>query len=245
MKSIFNRINSYLLILLVLGSCSQTETTKPERKDIINAVFASGQVIFENEYQVTANTEGFLINSFVDVGSNVQSDIPLFQLSNDVQLENLSSAKVNYRDAVNKLNVNSPEITQLKIQLDQAEKQLLKDRKNYERYQKLVEKEAVSQAEFESIQYQYESSVNNVQLKEKSLADLMNTLEVNVQNAKSQVSIQKSANDDYFLTSAIDGKVLKLYKQPGELIRRGEVIAVIGGGRELARLLVADFWIET
>lgn len=244
MKRIVNKTTIFFLILAFLGSCSQVETTKPERKDIIDAVFASGEVVFENEYQVTANTEGYLIKSFVEEGSEVQSDIPLFQLANEVQSENLSSAEVNYRDAVSKLNTNSPEITQLKIQLDQAERQLWKDRKNYERYEKLVEKEAVSQAEFESIKYQYESSVNNVKLKEKSLADRINTLEVNLQNAKSQLAIQQSANNDYFLTSAIDGKVLKLYKQPGELIRRGEVIALIGGGRELARLLVSEEDIE-
>jgi multidrug efflux pump subunit AcrA (membrane-fusion protein) len=235
---------SFLSLVAMFASCNQVETTQPQKRDIINAVFASGYVIQDNEYQVTANTEGYLVKRFVDEGVTVRAGMPLFQLSNDVQAENLSSAEVNYQDALRKLDSTSPERAQLELQLSQAKTQLALDKKNYERYENLLEKKAVSQVDYEKAKYQYESSLNNVELKEKVLADFINTLEINAKNARSQLMIQKSTNEDYFLSTNIDGIVLNVLKQPGELVRRGEVVALIGGGQKLAKLFVAEEDIE-
>lgn len=244
MQKIISTSISILSLVLTLSSCSQLETTQPQKKEIINAVFASGHVIAEEEYQVTANTEGYLAKRFVDEGVSVKAGMPLVQLSNDVQAENLSSAEINYQDALRKLNANSPERAQLELQVSQAKAQLALDKKNHERHEKLYAKQAVSQLEYEKTKYQYESALNNVEIKEKALADFILALEVNAKNAKSQLMIQKSTNEDYFLASTIDGVVLKVFKQPGELVRRGEVVALIGGGPKLARLFVAEEDIE-
>ncbi|MEM6525849.1 MAG: HlyD family efflux transporter periplasmic adaptor subunit [Bacteroidota bacterium] len=244
MKKLIIKSLSVFGLMSLLSSCNQVETTQPEQRDIINAVFASGHVISDHEYQVTANAEGYLVRRFVDEGAVVQSNMPLFQLSNDIQSENVSSAEINYQDALRKLDINSPERAQLELQISLAQTQLELDKKNYERYKKLVAKKAVSQVEFENARYQFKSAQNNAQLKQKALDDFIKTLEINEKNAKSQLIIQKSTNDDYFLTSTIDGIVLKVFKQPGELVKRGEVIALIGGGQKLVKLFVAEEDIE-
>ncbi|MEL7006128.1 MAG: hypothetical protein AAFN93_25885, partial [Bacteroidota bacterium] len=68
MKNII--IKSIYSVLLVTGlsACNQTETTQPVQTAIVDAVFASGHIVSDQEYQVTANAEGYLIHSFVEEG---------------------------------------------------------------------------------------------------------------------------------------------------------------------------------
>ncbi len=232
-------INRVLFVVCMI-SCNGVETVHPKKTAIIDAVFASGHIITDHEYQVTANTEGYLIKSFVDEGDTVEAGMPLFQLSNEIQSENVSNAKVNYQDAIRKLGVNAPERVQLELQIEQAHSQMLLDKKNYHRYQKLLATKAVSQMEFEKIKLQYENSVRNVDIQEKALSDLVNSLELNAQNARTQLSIQQETNNDYFVFATIDGVPLNTVKERGELVRRGEVVAAIGGGGKLAKLYVAE-----
>jgi multidrug efflux pump subunit AcrA (membrane-fusion protein) len=238
-KPILNSI-LYFVAMISLAACSSVETTKPTQADIVNAVFASGFVICDHEYQVTANAEGYLSTTFVEEGDGVKAGMPLFQLAGEVQSEQLSNARINYEDALRKLNNNAPERVQLELQVEQARLQMEQDKKNYERYSRLRSTEAVSQLDFEKMENQYENSKRNVAIQEKALADLISRLELNVKNAKSQLIIQQETHSDYFLSSAIDGEVLQVFKQPGELVRRGEVVAKIGGGVKLAKLYVSE-----
>lgn len=230
----------YIAMVIGLTACHDAETTQPIQADIVDAVFASGYVICDHEYQVTANTEGYLRNSFVEEGMRVSAGMSLFQLSGDVQSEQLSNARVNYEDALRKLDINAPERIQQELQVEQARLQMDLDEKNYERYRRLRTTEAVSQVDFEKMENQYESSRRNVEIQEKALTDLINRLEINAKNAESELVIQKENHQDYFLASSIDGEVLQVQKQPGELVRRGEVVAKIGGGTKLAKLFVSE-----
>lgn len=228
------------LLITLLASCSKEETVQPRKVDIIDAVFASGYVIYEYEYQVTAKAEGYLINSSVEEGSQVAAQTPLFQLSNEVQGEQLSNAQLNYRDAIKRLDAKSPDRVKQELQIEQAKAQLAVEEKNYERYKKLRASDAVSKADYERIALQYENAKSNLALQEAALADLINALEISAKNAESQVIIQQETNTDYFLSSKISGEVLNVFKQPGELVKRGEVVATIGGGKKLAKLFVSE-----
>ncbi|MEM8939385.1 MAG: HlyD family efflux transporter periplasmic adaptor subunit [Bacteroidota bacterium] len=240
MKKFLLKRAGYFMIMSALTACNGVEITQPKQADIINAVFASGHVITDEEYQVTAKTESYLVKSYVEEGVQVDAGMPLFQLANEVQSQNLFNAEVTYQDALRKADKNSPEQIQLKLQVDQARLQLELDEKNYRRYRNLLASKAVSQLDFEQMKLQYDNSIRNVEAKEKALEDLINSLELDVKNAKSQWIIQQEKNDDYFLFSSIEGKVLKVYKRQGELVRPGETVAVIGGGRKLAKLFVSE-----
>lgn len=240
MKNIILRSILTLLVIAGLSACAGQETTRPKEAHIIDAVFASGSIIADHEYRVTASTEGYLIHSFVEEGARVDAGMPLFQLSNEVQSEQLSNAEVLYRDALKNAAPNSPQKVQAALQLEQAQSQLTHDRDNYNRYKKLLKSNAVSQLEYNNIKLQYENAQRTVEIKEKALLDLTNTLNINVENAKTQRFIQKKNNADYFLSSNLKGEVLQVYKQEGDLVKRGEVVALIGGGEKYARLFVSE-----
>ncbi len=235
-----NSILTFVIGCIFLGSCNDVQTTTPVKSDLVDAVFASGYVILASEYQVTANTEGYLVKRFVEEGVTVTSRQPLFQLSNEVQEAQLTNAQDNYEDAVRKLEVEAPQQRQLVLQIEQAHAQLKLDETNLARYQKLLESNAVSQVEYDNAEMQVENARRNVVLQEEALQDHLNSLKLNVSNAQSQLTIQQENNADYFLSSRMDGQVLKIIKKQGELVKRGEVVALIGGGEKRARLYVSE-----
>lgn len=239
MSNIIRR-SSQALLIPVLLACTSEETAQPKQATIVDAVFASGSVISVNEYRVTASAEGYLVRSFVEDGAHVQSGMPLFQLSNEVQSEQLSNAEILYQDAVKNSNLQSPQRVQAELTVEQSISQLALDKKNYERYEKLYESKAVSQSEYDNVKLQYETSKRNVKINEKALQDLINSLSINVENAKTQMLIQQRNNADYFLSSNLYGEVLKVYKEEGDLVKKGEVVALIGGGGKQARLFVSE-----
>ena len=53
-----------LLAAAVLASCSSSDTVQPAATDIIDAVFASGNVIAEQEYKVTAKNSCSTLERF-------------------------------------------------------------------------------------------------------------------------------------------------------------------------------------
>lgn len=227
-------------LLAMLSSCNAPETTSAKQVAIVDAVFASGHIIMENEYQVTANSEGYLVAASVQEGDSVNVGMPLFQLSSEVQNEQLSSAQATYQDALQNMKENSPQQTQLRLQIEQAKTQLEMDSANYRRFQNLSKTGAVSQQEFERAKGQYENSKRQVNILQKSLSDLVEKLRLNLKNAETQLNIQMENNSDYDLTSIIKGIVLQVYKNQGDLVRRGETVARIGGGKPLAKLFVAE-----
>ena len=229
-----------LAVLVLLSACTSTESTQPQKVDIVDAVFASGYIIYEYEYQVTAKAEGYLANSSVEEGSLVEAQMPLFQLLDAVQGEQLSNARLNYKDALERLEAKSPDRVRQELQVEQAKAQLELDYKQYQRYEKLIATEAVSKADYERVKLQYENAKSNLALQEASLKDLINGLEIGAKNAESQVIIQKETSTDYLLASKINGEVLNIFKEPGELVKRGEVVATIGGGQRLARLFISE-----
>jgi membrane fusion protein, macrolide-specific efflux system len=151
-------------ILTMLSSCNTSETTSAQQIAIVDAVFASGHIIMENEYQVTANIEGYLVAANIQEGDSVNAGMPLFQLSSEVQNEQLSGAQATYQDAFQNMNENSPQQSQLRLQIEQAKAQLEIDAANYRRYQNLSKTGAVSQQELERAKVQYENSSRQVDI---------------------------------------------------------------------------------
>ena len=72
----------YLLLgTALMTGCSNSEKTFPQRLNIVDVVFASGSIITENQYAVTSQSEGYLINSYVNEGSIVTVGQKLFHVS--------------------------------------------------------------------------------------------------------------------------------------------------------------------
>jgi len=221
-------------------SCNNEEKASANRKDIIDTVFASGYVEYSDEYWATANVEGFIIKSSVKEGDKIELNQSLFELSSNVQSIQANNAQINYQDAISKASPNSPQITQTKNQIEQAKIVLKLDKKNYDRNAKLIKTQAISQIDFDKAKLQYQTSQFTLNNLEKSLIDLQNNLHLFVKNAKNQLAIEQNNFGDFNIKSMVDGYVLEISKNNGELVKKGEMIARIGGGNLVTKLYVAE-----
>ncbi|MFP5042685.1 efflux RND transporter periplasmic adaptor subunit [Parasediminibacterium sp. JCM 36343] len=231
----------YLFIIITLSqSCKSKQAQKPFRKDIVDAVFASGKAVSADEYKVTAFAEGYLNASLVSEGDSVKKGQPLFKLVNDIQQTQVQNALDNYTYAQDKLAVRAPQIQQMEEQISQAHQKKQIDSVNYARYQKLIKINAVAKVDYDKVLLDYKNDISTITQLEKSLADVKRSLSINEKNAKAQYQIQQQNNSFYTLVSASNGLILNIFKKNGDLVKKGEVVADLGTGKMIARLFVAE-----
>ena len=233
-----------LAIAILTVSCKQTQETQPQRKDIIEAVFASGSTITSNQYAITSQVEAYLSTSTVSEGDTVYNGQLMFKLINDAQQIQVSNAYDNYDYAKNNLNNNAPQIAKLEEQINQAKNTRDIDGANLKRYENLIKTNAVAQVEYDKVKLNYQNDVTNLAILQKSLADLKQSLSLNEKNAKTQYQLQQNNNQYYSLFSTYSGIVLSISKKNGDLVKKGESIAIIGSGKTIAKLYVAENDIE-
>jgi len=230
----------FLLILTTLAACTNQNEIRPQRKDIVDAVFGSGHIENRNQYAVTANTDGYLKDAYVAEGDSIKHDQKLFRLTNDVQQTQVSNALTNLQYAKSNVQPRAPQIEQLKTQIAQAKDKLAVDSVNYSRYKRLVKTQAVSTSDFENVQLQYQASSSNLKVLQHNLADLEHQLNLNVQNADAQYRIQKENNNYYNITGRANGVILSVAKKVGDYVKKGDVIAQVGAGEPVIKLYIAE-----
>ncbi|MBN2173037.1 MAG: hypothetical protein JW731_02815 [Bacteroidales bacterium] len=222
MKNIRKRsILPAFAIAILLSSCQKQETTSPIRKNIEEAVFASGYIEQENNYTVSANVEGIILGLPVREGDSVIKNDLIVTIKNDVQNNQLQDALAVYNDAVFNASPDSPQLLNIQVQIDQAKQQLEFDKENYLRYKDLREKNSVSRFDFEKAELQYQASQNNLTALQKNYTEVSNALELNVQRSLVQVNTQKSLLGDYKITTEESGTVINVYKKTGRTGSQG------------------------
>jgi multidrug efflux pump subunit AcrA (membrane-fusion protein) len=230
----------FTAMLLSLLGCSHKNEIRPERRDIVDAVFGSGHLENKNQYTVMANTEGFVKNAYVVDGDTVKVGQRLFQLDNSVQQTQVQNAIQNLTYAQSNASLGSPQIEQLKLQIAQAVQKLNVDSANYGRYSRLVKTHAVSNIDYDNARLTYQSSAASLKQLQKSLADLQHTLNLNVDNARANYDIQKENNNYNILASKAAGVVMNVNKKVGDYIKKGDAVAVLGTGRIIIKLDIAE-----
>lgn len=233
----------YLMLAIfpiVLVECSGYEKTQPQRRNIVDAVFASGSIVTDNQYMVTSQSEGYLVNSFVEEGDTVKAGSMLFHVQDQTQRAQLASAEAAYSYAKANMSSNSAVLQQLNAQLAQVKNKLAVDSVNFVRYQSLVHSRAVSVVEYEKSELAYENSKQELYSLENLIADTQKNLDLELVKARANLVSQQNTSSFCELQSKVNGVVLQVLKQNGELVKRGETIAEIGSGDYIAKLLVAE-----
>jgi len=234
---------TYILLLVLsatMASCGKKETTVPERKNIEDAIFASGYIEQENTYTVSAKVEGIILSLKVKEGDAVAQKEVIAVIEYDVQQNQLQDANVVYSDALQNASPNSPQLKNIQTQIDQARQQLAFDKDNYLRYKGLMEKKSVSQLDFEKVELQYKAAQSNLVSLQKSYEETQDALKLGVERSLVQVNTQQSLLKDYKLVTEASGTVINVFKKQGELVRRGETIAYIGSGAYVIKLFVSE-----
>ncbi|MEO1229577.1 MAG: efflux RND transporter periplasmic adaptor subunit [Myxococcota bacterium] len=236
-----NSTARYLPLALILTACAvRDEVVSPVRRDIVEAVFATGHLEMSEEYVAATNQEGFVDEVFVKAGDYVDVGEPLVRLASPVKSSELATARAQYQEALRKASPTSPSVVALKSQIAQAEEQLRLDQTNVERYRALLRSRAVSQLDYDNAKARFESAKSNLRVLQQNLEDLQDERALSVRVNENQLRIVESQQDDHLIRAVRAGRVLEVSKERGELARKGESLCRIGGGHFQASLYVAE-----
>jgi HlyD family secretion protein len=217
------------IIPTLLFACqNKNEGVKPSVKPLMEAVYASGFVVSKDEYEIIAQVEGYVAEKLVEDGDAVKKGEALYVLESDQQSARNRIARETYDLASRNYKDDSPVLRELKAALESAKTKMLFDSANYVRYSNLLKSNATSRAEFDRIKLSYENSQNDYLLQKSRFEKTKNQLYLEYQNAKNNFVISSDESGRYVVRSEADGLVFMTAKDKGELVRRSEVIAVVG-----------------
>jgi HlyD family secretion protein len=215
-------------VLVALQGCGKGSYTTPQEKPLVEAVYASGFVVSDQEYQVFSQVDGTLRQVVVKEGEEIKRDQPLLVIESNQQNARYTVARDAYEMAKKNYGENSPVMRELKSALATTHSKLEFDSVNFVRYGNLIKANATTRNEYDRAKLAYENSRNEQNLQMSRIERTRNDLYLAYQNAENQWKIAQEESGNYRLRSEVDGMVFKIMKEPGELVRRSEPIAVLG-----------------
>ena len=236
-----HQLISIAVLMVLFTACkSKTETTSPIIKPITDAVFASGHIESSDQFILTSFSDGFLRNAWVKENDLANRGQPLFTLDNTNASIEQTAATKNLQLAIQNASENSPTLLQLKAELANAQRKLVNDSLQYLRLKRLLETKTVAKVEFETAQLAYESAVSTVGSINENIRSVNITLQQNLINSQSQYQSSVAGNKYYMLKSNGYYRIYRVLKKEGELIRRGEAVALLGHPDSLLVMLTVD-----
>lgn len=228
--------NIYLALIVSLSivSCGKKfDETKPIRKDVIENVFATGVLEPEDKYNLCAQTEGYIVSMNIEEGDIVSTGDLLALIDNKQNIFQLENSQQVFEIAQQNISSNGPSLTQAKNNMLLAKEKLVLDSIQFGRYEKLFLENSVSRLEFDNIQFQYSQSKINYKTSIENYKLVKQQVDQLYSNSKAQQQINAFFSANNQLKSISNGKVYKMYKEKGDYVKKGDVIATIGHATQL------------
>jgi multidrug efflux pump subunit AcrA (membrane-fusion protein) len=216
-------------LLLFLISCGDNgEKTKPVKKDITQAVYASGKIFPVDYYRLNVSIPGYIKEIYVKIGDTVKVGEPLFAMKSDVSNLNVATAKNNLDLATLNSSDNSAYMTAVKQDLALATDKLELDSINFARVQALFESNATTKANLDQAKTQYLTSKQTTQKARSSLQATRERLKTEVKNAQNLYKAQQSNSNDFTYFSSVTGKVYDISGKQGEYFTPQQIVMELG-----------------
>jgi multidrug resistance efflux pump len=217
-----------LFLIYLLFSCSKQEKYTATYKKINEAVYASGRVVAKNEYKIFSLVEGILAKKIMKEGAKITEGEPLFIIEADQQNSRTYNATEIYAIAQKNYQQNSPILLEITASIENARNKMLNDSLNFQRFKNLLEQNATSRLEFDKAKLNYQNAKNDFLAQKNRYEKTRNQLLVDLQNAENQYKINQKDLTNYVIKSNTNGILYKTFKEEGELVKRGENIAIVG-----------------
>jgi multidrug efflux pump subunit AcrA (membrane-fusion protein) len=231
----------FLSISVLLFSCGKkTEETKVERKNITEMVFASGTLKADDEYNLMAQTEGYITKINFNEGDEVVIGKTLAIIDNQQSNINTKSGSKLLKIAKENSSSNAPLLQQSKANLNAAKLKLQQDELQASRYKKLVENNSIAKVEYENILLAVSNSKATVLSLEQQYQNLL--IQANQQVIIQNQQLENSQTIQSFneVKALVNGKIYKQKKQVGDYVRKGDIIAVLANNQKVYANLNID-----
>lgn len=226
---------------IALIACGKkTNEGKPERRDVTETVFASGMLEPEGKYNLTAQTDGYIIELKFDDGDTVAKGQVLALIDNNANTINAGGAEILLGIASANASPDGPSLKQARQNADFLSTKYAQDSVQYQRYLKLFELKSVSKLELENSRIAFENSKTTYFNALQNYLLLKQQVTQQLIQQKTQAGVSGVMNEYNQLKAVVGGRVYKRLKQAGDFVRRGEIIAVIGSADQLFAKLSID-----
>ena len=217
-----------LLGCLLTGCQQQFEDTTPIRKDVTEAVFASGKLVASGTYSLIAKSDGYLVAMGFDAGDIVQQGDVLAVIEN--QETRVSSRGNEELFALAKSNTEeeAPALIQADVAIDMAREQLAQDALQAARYEKLWQQNSVALVDVERAQLAERNARKNLESALETYRQLEREAEQQLINSRINYEVSNESLKQVEIKAVVGGKVYRKYKEVGDYVSRGTVIATIG-----------------
>lgn len=229
-----------LTLVLLFLSCGKNEEVKPIREDIQELVFASGQLEWDDSYNLIAQTDGVLEKVVFEVGQSVSKGMVIASIDNKVNEVNAESAQEQLVISNQNVTANAPALLQLEQNIQFAQSKYLQDKKQAERYERLQQNNIGSKVEYENAQLAAKNSLANLKAFQKQYDVLKQQAQQQLIASRAQLKSNKVLQGYNSVVVAESGTVVKKFKNQGDYVKKGDVIATIGNQQKVEAVLNVD-----
>jgi len=229
-----------LTLVLLFVSCGKNEEVRPIRQDIQELVFASGQLEWDDSYNVIAQTDGVLGKVVFEVGQPVTKGMIIASIDNKVNEVNAESAQEQLVISNQNVTANAPALLQLEQNIQFAQSKYLQDKKQAERYERLQQNNIGSKVEYENAQLAAKNSLTNLKALQKQYDVLKQQAQQQLIASRAQLKSNKVLQGYNSVVVAESGTVVKKFKNQGDYVKKGDVIATIGNQQKVEAVLNVD-----
>jgi multidrug efflux pump subunit AcrA (membrane-fusion protein) len=227
--------------LALLGSCeNKSNETKPIRKTITETVFASGILVPENQYNLTAQNEGNLVKLDFIEGDTVKTGDILAIIENKQYAYNAQSADALLSIAKENISPKAPALKQAETNIQLAQIRLNQDQVQFDRYKKLYDENSVSRLDYENALLTLQNSKSNLASQQENYNLLKQQADQQLITQKSLKGVNSSIFQNNTIRAILGGKIYEKKKQLGDYVKKGDAIAVIGDPDNLYAKLSID-----
>ena len=220
----------YLLVtcnLLYFTACKDSkEKLRPVYGTVTESIYASGTIKSKDQYQVFAQANGIIEQVFVKEGDTVKKGQPLLFISNDIQRLTKENAELAARFA--DLPANQSKLIDARAFSDLAKEKMQNDSLLYARQQTLWQQNIGTRVELEQRELAFKNSKNSYHSSLLKLEDLKRQLEFTSSQAKKNLMISGTSENDFTVRSELNGRVYSLNKVKGEMVSVQTPLAVVG-----------------
>lgn len=232
---------SQLILFLFLQACGKkTEETQPTVKNIQETVFASGVLQADGLYKLTAQTTGYITKLNFKEGDIVTKNSVLAAVENQNNDVNLEGATQLLNIAKSNASDNAPLLIQAEENINISKEKMNFDKNLVERYKKLWKANSIAKIDYENAVLNYKTSKGNYENALENYKKLKEDAYQQVISNQTTTSIYKDAKNKMEISAVKMGKVYKKYKELGDYVKQGEVIAEIGDPNTIYALVNID-----
>lgn len=224
-----------ILILLLVASaffvsCSKkkAETIMPKYAPVTEAVFAPGHIESTGQFTLTALNDGYITDVPVTEGDSVTTGQVILKQDNATAAIAQSAANENLQIAQQQATANSAALQEIAAQLSSANQKLQTNKQQRDRMQRLYDSKSVAKVDFDNAQLAYDTALNDVVAIQKNIENTRLSLKQALVDRKSQERTAAANNAYYNIKSPGNYKVYSLLKRKGDLVKKGEAVAVLG-----------------